>query len=94
MASKMVVVPLQCDVCNKQFSGPVPAEQHFASADHKKREANIRSASNSGMQINGCKVKILSILQWVKEKKEFLFWLRHEMLLSPLCAWRVYEVLL
>ena len=39
MASRDLEIPLQCTCCNKSFTGPVPAEQHFQSAAHKKKEA-------------------------------------------------------
>ena len=39
MASRDLEIPLKCTCCNKSFTGPVPAEQHFQSAAHKKKEA-------------------------------------------------------
>ena len=41
-------IPLQCNYCNKSFSGVVPASQHFQSATHKKKEETARRAAESG----------------------------------------------
>ena len=41
-------IPLQCNYCNKSFSGAIPAKQHFDSAAHKKKEATARQAASAG----------------------------------------------
>ena len=41
-------IPLQCNYCNKSFSGAIPAKQHFDSAAHKKKEATARQTASAG----------------------------------------------
>lgn len=50
MASRPI--PLQCKVCSKQFSGVVSAQQHFASAEHARKEENARQGAQNSSKLH------------------------------------------
>ncbi|XP_052231910.1 uncharacterized protein LOC127845174 isoform X4 [Dreissena polymorpha] len=52
----MATIPLSCDVCIKTFSGHVPAQQHFASAEHRRKLENQSRSNHSGHYCSVCKI--------------------------------------
>ncbi|XP_052231599.1 uncharacterized protein LOC127845015 isoform X1 [Dreissena polymorpha] len=53
----MATIPLSCDVCIKTFSGHVPAQQHFASAEHRRKLENQSRSNHSGHYCSVCKIR-------------------------------------
>lgn len=49
MASYGQEIPLQCNYCNKTFSGVIPAKQHFQSSTHKKKVQNAKDSAALGV---------------------------------------------
>ncbi|XP_067654681.1 uncharacterized protein [Haliotis asinina] len=41
-------VPLHCDICKKQFTGAFPAQQHFVSEAHLRKEDQIKNSVFNG----------------------------------------------
>ncbi|XP_052802389.1 uncharacterized protein LOC128232720 [Mya arenaria] len=53
----MESIPLQCSVCVKSFSGVIPAQQHYASLEHKKKVENQAVARRGyGNYCEVCKI--------------------------------------
>ena len=69
MASGGQTIPLQCECCNKSFSGQVPALQHFQSAAHKKREQVLRQSAATNVDVKMCNICNITCDTWMMLQK-------------------------
>jgi hypothetical protein len=62
-------LPLTCEICQKTFSGPESASQHFSSVKHRQKEALLQSrnpgASPTNQNIPAAEVSPLDKTRWV-----------------------------